>query len=84
MTEGIITKGIGGLYNVDAAGKTITCRARGKFRKDNRCGKQFGHCARTYKHGISDYRHDGVVCLPRLRNRHGRTLRKSDAGAELS
>ena len=34
MTEGTIIKGIGGLYYVDAAGECITCRARGKFRRD--------------------------------------------------
>jgi len=34
MTEGTIIKGIGGLYIVDAAGEHITCRARGKFRRD--------------------------------------------------
>ncbi len=34
MVEGIIVKGIGGLYYVDTPDKQFTCRARGKFRRD--------------------------------------------------
>jgi len=34
MIEGIIIKSIAGFYDVLADGKIITCRARGKFRKD--------------------------------------------------
>ncbi len=34
MVEGIIIKGIGGLYYVQTAGKIFTCRARGKFRRE--------------------------------------------------
>lgn len=34
MIEGLITKGIGGFYYIAAEDRLITCRARGKFRKN--------------------------------------------------
>lgn len=34
MVDGIILKGIGGFYYVEASGKTYECKARGIFRKD--------------------------------------------------
>lgn len=34
MTEGIIEKALSGFYYVNAGGKTLTCRARGKFRRE--------------------------------------------------
>lgn len=35
MKEGVITKGVGGFYDVLVDGDIIRCRARGIFRKDN-------------------------------------------------
>ena len=32
--QGVIIKGVGGFYEVQAEGALYTCRARGKFRKD--------------------------------------------------
>ncbi len=35
MIKGLITKGIGGFYDVAASGETYVCKGRGLFRKDN-------------------------------------------------
>ena len=35
MKQGIITKGVGGFYDVIVGQDIIRCRARGIFRKDN-------------------------------------------------
>ena len=34
MTEGRIQKALSGFYYVETNGRILTCRARGKFRKD--------------------------------------------------
>src|SRR5690554_4131492 len=33
MVKGVILKGVGGLYSVYTENKTVTCRARGRFRQ---------------------------------------------------
>ena len=35
MRQGIITKGVGGFYDVLVDGDIVRCRPRGIFRKDN-------------------------------------------------
>src|SRR5690554_7164009 len=35
MEKGVITKGVGGFYDVLINGEILRCRARGIFRKDN-------------------------------------------------
>ena len=34
MTEGRVIKALSGFYYVDTGGEVLTCRARGKFRKE--------------------------------------------------